>query len=167
MTPRLSILTILLITGAALSPARVTGKPREVVGSYSVAVAGAFKGSGTGDVAKNKLTVTAQVTDLKGVKGSLSFTAQIRGSHFSVPGTVLGQAAQFTGRLDAPDEINERAIKGVRLTCTFKTAGGQYGKIMAWIPNDTRYPNDDPRGKGYGGPPPKSKDKGKDKGKSK
>jgi hypothetical protein len=129
----------------------VTAKPREKTGSYSVAVAGAFKGPGSANVAGINVFVDATVTDTNGASGALTFKVQLKGDNrFSVTGSVFGQSAQFTGRIDAPDDQKERGIKGVRISATFKTADGRYGRIIGWVPNDNRMPKDDHPGKGQG-----------------
>jgi hypothetical protein len=133
-----------LLAVSAFAPTPAAGKPRATAGTYTLAVAGGFKGQGTANVTGNTVTINATVTDLKGVTGALTFSVTLKKqNHFNVTGTVIGQTATFTGRLDVPDDQKERAIKGVRITCTLKTADGRYGKIIGWVPNDKRFPNDD------------------------
>ena len=147
----LSILLLVLVAAWASAPSAVTAKPREKAGSYNVAVAGAFKGPGSATVSGNNLTVNATVTARNGATGPLTFSVPLKGDNrFSVTGSVIGQSAQFTGRVDAPDDQKEKGIKGVRISATFKTADGQHGKIMGWVPNDNRMPKDDHPGKGPG-----------------
>ena len=147
----LSILLLVLVAAWASVPGAVTAKPREKAGSYSVAVAGAFKGPGSASIAGNNLTINATVTDKNGATGPLTFSVPMKvDNRFSVTGSVIGQSAQFTGRVDAPDDQKEKGIKGVRISATFKTADNRYGKIMGWIPNDNRMPKDDHPGKGQG-----------------
>jgi len=146
-----SIVLVGLVAVLALGPTPAAGKPRATAGDYAVAVAGAFKGSGTAKVTGNTVTINATVTDLKGATGALTFSVTLKKqNHFNVTGMVIGQTATFTGRLDVPDDQKERAIKGVRITSTFKTADGRYGKIIGWVPNDRRFPNDDNPNSGNG-----------------
>lgn len=153
MTRLLSILLGVLIAASAITPTPVTGRPRNTGGSYSVVVAGHFKGPGTASISGTSLTVTANVTGQKGVTGQLTFSAPIRADHrFSVTGSVINQSAVFTGRIDAPDDQKERGIKGVRISATFKTNDGRFGRIIGWVPNDTRFPLDEFPGRGKGPP---------------
>jgi hypothetical protein len=147
----LSICMILLVAGLAFTPATATAKPRGKDGNYNVVVGGMFKGSGTANIGGNRLRVAADVTDSDGNKGELNVTVKIeKNHHFSGNGNVNGRQAIFTGRLDTPDDLKERQLRGVRVTCTFKTDEGRYGKIMGWVPNDKRVPVDDNKDKSKG-----------------
>jgi hypothetical protein len=72
-------------------------------------------------------------------------------NHFSGSGTVLGQKATFKGRIDAPDKVDEKAIKGVRLVATVKTDGGKYLRLVGFIPEQAQgKEGDDDAGEGHG-----------------
>jgi hypothetical protein len=150
----LSILGVLLVATLASQPGVAGAKQRNGNGNYNLLIGGMFKGTGSASIAGNKIRFEGNVTDIDGVNGELNCTVQLKkDNHFiSDTGNVNGKKAAFAGRLDTPDEVNERAIRGVRVICTFRTEDGRYGKIMGWIPNDDRMPNDKERGKGKGRP---------------
>lgn len=121
-------------------------RPRPKDGDYTLIVAGMVSGSGTGSVVGDTLTITAKVTTEGGAEGTVSATLPLTNNHFDGPGKVMGQTATFTGRLDQPDDATELTIKGVRLTCTFKTVSLEYGRIIGNLPVSaaTSRPSDRP-----------------------
>ncbi|HSI32314.1 MAG: hypothetical protein ACAI43_09640 [Phycisphaerae bacterium] len=110
-------------------------RPRSKDGSYTLTVAGAVKGNGNGTVTGNELKIDADVVTEGGAKGTMTATLKLSNNHFDGPGTVMGQPATFKGRVDQPPaDTTERELKGVRLTCTFKTASGEYGRVIGNLP---------------------------------
>jgi hypothetical protein len=140
-------LTILVLSLGLAGPSPAVwakGQPRSSDGDYNVSVAGFGKGAGTASVAGAKLKIDAKVTTENGDKGTMSAAdVAIVKNHFSGTGTVLGQSATFKGRLDAPDAVDEKAIKGVRLSGTVATADGKYYRLMGFIPALAQAPDDD------------------------
>jgi hypothetical protein len=126
-------------------------RPRQKDGSYTLAVAGVVTGEGNGTISGEQLTLDAAVAADGGAAGKLTAVLKLSQNHFDGPGTVMGQAATFKGRVDQPDDLTERAIKGVRLTCTFKTANGEYGRIIGNLPTAPRATTGSSDGNGGGG----------------
>jgi hypothetical protein len=164
MMRKSSILTCLmlaLLAGSVLGdgsgpsanagPGSARGIPRPKDGNYTLTIAGFVKGNGDSSgstVSGNTVNFHANVVAENGTKGTLSADGLVlNGSYFKGPGTLLGQSATFRGRLDFPDGDRERAIKGVRLVCTVKTADGQYASVIGFIPAQAAAKDDpDPNG---------------------
>ena len=145
----LSILVLVLVVASALSPTFVDGKPRNAGGTFSIIVAGAYRGHGTAVIKGKRIRIDASVKDINGVGGKLNADCKVDRNHFQTEsGNVIGKQATFTGRIDIPDDTRERAIRGVRLTGTFKTKEGHYGKVIGWIEGNNEMPIDDDRGRG-------------------
>ena len=147
------MLVLLLVAAAASRPTDLSAKPREINGDYNVVVGGMFKGRGVARIGGNNISIDGDITDTNGINGEYIFKTSIKKENrFAGTGTVMGQRARFTGRVDAPDDKREKAIKGTRITATFKTDDGRYGRIIGFIPNDKRLPIEDER---RGKKPPK------------
>jgi hypothetical protein len=150
MKRTLSILLVILVATLASRPGSAGARQRDGNGRYTLIIAGMFRGAGAATISGNSIRFEGNVTDWDGVNGELNCTAKLeKDNHLrGESGNVSGKKAVFLGRLDTPDDLKERAINGVRVTCTFKTEDGRYGKIMGWIPNDKRPPRDNERGTG-------------------
>ncbi len=131
------LFTILLLSTLAMQAFSASppprGSPRPRTGNYSLAIGGIVHGNGTGSISGTQLTLTADVTGDAG-SGKLDATLTLTANHFEGTGTVLGQPATFKGRIDQPDDAQERTIRGVRITATFKTADGNYGRLIGNLP---------------------------------
>ena len=161
----LTILTISALTLAALWSDAATGprsRPRSKEGDYTLIVAGIVSGTGTAWVSGDQLTISAGTEG--GAKGTILATLTLTNNHFDGAGTVMGQSATFVGRLDQPDDATERTIKGVRLTCTFKTANLEYGRIIGNMPSSTATTRPTTGGSGGGRPTTRPEDRDKDRG---
>jgi len=149
---------VLVSLSSDAAPGPKKPRPRSKDGSYTLTVAGAglVTGPGQGTISGDQLTINASVVTEGGVKGTVSATLKLSNNHFDGPGTVMGQPATFKGRVDQPPaDATERAIKGVRLTCLFKTASGEYGRIIGNLPAPaaraaTNSTDDDGDGNGRG-----------------
>jgi hypothetical protein len=131
----LRIIVILLLIAVAPGLAVAKDNPRPSTGDYTVSVAGYVTGSGKATVDSTKVKFDADVEIPGGQKGKLSASGlKISKGHFSGSGTVLGQAATFKGRLDVTDQVDEQALKAVRISCTVATADGKYLKLMGYLP---------------------------------
>ena len=132
MMRALVILSLLLIP---FESAVAKNKPRQREGNYNISVGGVAQGVGNATVSPTRVNIDATVTAGDNTKGKVSATnLKISKGTFTGTGTAMGQTADFKGRLDAPDDDDERAIRGVRLVCTVKTADGRYLKVMGFIP---------------------------------
>lgn len=110
------------------------GKPRPSQGGYTFTVAGYVTGKGNATVAGTSISLQSNVTTASGDKGLLVCNLTLKQNHFSGTGTVMGKAATFRGRVDAPDIDDETAIRGVRLACTV-AVDGQYARVVGFIPD--------------------------------
>ena len=118
----------------ALGPAVVYGKgkkPKGTDGSYKVTVGGDHTGSGSGTVSGNKITITVQVTDDAGNKGTFKADLKIDGAHFEGDGTVMGRKMTITGRLDGYS--NSRGFRGARLLGSYTDESGKTGRVAGVI----------------------------------
>jgi hypothetical protein len=142
----LILVSLVTFSMVAVADSVPRGKPRQREGDYNLTVGGDYVGQGTSVVGGDRVKLTANV---KGPAGSsiLNANCTINGTHFSGTGNVNGNAAVFKGRLDAPDDDQERAIKGVRLVCTFTVTGDgvekTYGRIVGYIPAQAAAEDDD------------------------
>jgi len=142
----LILLSLIAVSMTAVADSEPKGKPRPRNGDYNITVAGDYAGVGTANVGPDRVKLQANV---KGPGGSsiLNGNCPINGTHFSGTGNVNGKAAVFKGRLDAPDDEQERAIKGVRLVCTFTVTGDgaekTYGRIVGYVPSQAAAVDDD------------------------
>jgi hypothetical protein len=148
---RLAAILLLLATTIALSAgAHSKNKPRPRDGDYNVSIAGYFKGEGSGTVSGDRINLQLSVVAETGAKGTLVVPAiPLTGNHFSGAGSFLGQPVTFNGRVDAPDDLLEKGIKGVRLVALVKTTNGRYSRLVGYIPAlaAANNPQDD-RGRG-------------------
>ena len=141
-----SMLVVLLVAAVASRPTDLSAKPRDPNGDYNVVVGGMFKGRGVARIGANNISIDGDITDTNGINGEYNVkTSIMTENRFAGIGTVMGQRARFTGRVDTPDDKREKAIKGTRITATFKTDDGRYGRIIGFIPNDKRLPIEDER----------------------
>jgi len=144
MLRNLAIFAVLCLVTALPLAAHERSKPRPREGGYTVSIAGYLRGEGTGTVTGDKISVQISVTTSDGTKGNLSAPAlTIKAGHFSGTGTFNGQPALFEGRVDAPDNDLEKAIKGVRLVSTVR-ANGKYSRLVGFIPALAQAPDDPP-----------------------
>jgi hypothetical protein len=130
-----AILGLLGIALAVSVDARSRGKPRSRDGNYTISIAGYFKGEGSGTIAGNQMNLNLNVVTADGAKGALvAPSISLNGTHFTGTGTFRGQNLTLTGRVDAPDNDLEKAIKGVRLVSLVKTSDGKYSHLVGFIP---------------------------------
>jgi hypothetical protein len=136
----LAMLTLVWVTVPVIADrdGRRAG-PRPKDGAYNLAIAGFIQSSGDvsgSTVSGNQVNLQAAVVSSEtGEKGVLSASGlKIKGRYFSGKGTVLGQSAQFDGRIDFPDDDKELAIRGVRMVCNVKTADGNYARLVGYVP---------------------------------
>jgi hypothetical protein len=145
---------ILVLLGIALTisvDARSRGKPRSRDGSYSISIAGYFKGEGSGTVSGNQMGLQLNVVTADGEKGALvAPSITLNGAHFTGSGTFRGKSVTLTGRVDAPDSDFEKAIKGVRLVSLVKTSDGRYAHLVGFIPALAAAPDNNPGNSGNG-----------------
>jgi len=140
------MLVVLLVAAVASRPTDLSAKPRDINGDYNVVIGGMFKGGGVAGIRGNKISIDGDITDANGINGEYNVkTAITKENRFAGTGTVMGQRARFTGRVDTPDDKREKAIKGTRITANFKTDDGRYGRIIGFILNDKRLPIEDER----------------------
>jgi hypothetical protein len=135
----LALLTLVWMTIPVVAERGHRGGPRPKDGNYSLTIAGFIRSNGDtpgSTVAGNQINLQARVVSTKnGQAGNLSAIGlKLVDKYFSGDGTVLGEPARFTGRIDFPDSDKERAIRGVRLVCTVKTASGNYARLVGYIP---------------------------------
>jgi hypothetical protein len=102
-------------------------KPKKTDGPYTLTVGGSCAGAGRATVKKDTISVTADVVDESGSRGTLSATLDVDGDHFEGNGTVLGVAADFFGRLDGYD--GDKHFRGARILCSFTDARGRSGRL--------------------------------------
>jgi hypothetical protein len=127
--PRLTA-RLALVVGLAALPVIGLGvgkKPKKTDGPYNIAVGGSCLGAGRATVKKDTITVSADVEDPFGNRGTLSVTLTVDGDHFEGDGTVLGRAANFFGRLDGYD--GDKHFRGARLLCSFTDSRGRSGRL--------------------------------------
>jgi hypothetical protein len=135
----LAALTLIWVTIPVVADGPNDSGLRPKDGDYNITIAGFIHSSGDSSgstVAGDKVNLLAGVvSNATGETGKLAATGlQLNGTYFRGTGSVLSQSATFNGRLDFPDSEKERAIKGVRLVCTVKTADGKYARIVGYIP---------------------------------
>jgi hypothetical protein len=144
------LVAILVLSAIALTvsvDARSRGKPRSRDGTYTISIAGYFKGQGSGMIAGNRITVELNVTTADGAKGTLvAPSMKLNGTHFTGKGTFKGTTLTLTGRVDAPDNDFEKAIKGVRLVSLVRTSDGRYAHLVGYIPALATAPDDPGKG---------------------
>lgn len=102
-------------------------KPKKTNGPYNILVGGSCAGAGRAIVKKDTITVTADVEDDGGNKGTLAATLTVDGDHFQGDGSVLGRAANFFGRLDGYD--GDKHFRGARILCNYTDAAGRSGRM--------------------------------------
>src|SRR4051812_35239415 len=91
-------------------------KPRESNGDYEISVAGPITGTGKASVSGSVIKIDADVVATGGEKGTLTAKKlSILKNKVKGTGTCFGQVATFKGRLDVPDTVDEKTLKGVRL----------------------------------------------------
>jgi hypothetical protein len=140
------LMSLIALSITAVADSGPKGKPRPREGDYTITVAGDYAGQGTSNVDGVRVKFQANVKG-PGGSGVLNGNCTINGTHFAGTGNVSGNTAVFKGRLDAPDDDQERAIKGVRLVCTFTVTSGagekSYGRIVGYIPSQAAVEDDD------------------------
>ncbi|HEY7088929.1 MAG TPA: hypothetical protein VH518_12620 [Tepidisphaeraceae bacterium] len=103
---------------------------RSLNGTYHLAIAGFYEGSGDATVTDNSVSFRIKVTSADG--GQDWFEAMdlpIDGAYFSGRASVAGQIVSVDGRLDAP--------KASRLVANYKgSSQGQAGRIVGSLPGD-------------------------------
>lgn len=144
---------VLLVAVVCTTLGADTPRPRRMRdknAQYNCRIGGYVTGEGKATVSTSKATISASGLKLDGGgTGDLLFEGLTltRDNHFSGTGTVVGTTVDVEGRIDQPDDYKETAIKGVRLTATFKNAQGQYGRVVGWVQAyaDGPAPSDQPR----------------------
>ena len=105
--------------GAAETPAAMTG-------SYAVITRGYLSGSGHAAVGAKSVTITIQVTDAAGNKGTLvASNLKLANNRFSGTGTAMRQPITISGRIDA----SGGTLRAARITCTYSGGAGKSGRI--------------------------------------
>lgn len=144
------LLTLVAVGLTSIADSAPRARPRERDGAYTVTIAGDYVGHGqSSTVVGDKVRLNANVTG-RGSSGLLNATLLLNGTHFTGAGLVIGNTADFKGRLDAPDDDRERAIKGVRLVASFvvtnrDTGEKSYGSLVGYLPaQSTTAIDDDP-----------------------
>jgi hypothetical protein len=136
---RKAIILLLLAVCATTVIARNRSKPRQKEGNYNFTVAGYVHGNGSATVSGERIKLDANVTTDDGATGELNASSlTLKSNHFSGNGNLMGEQATFEGRVDVPDNDYEKAIRGVRLSCTVRTAGGRYAKLIGYIPSQAQ-----------------------------
>lgn len=165
MRPLKFILTLMSITlmagfvfavpGSANGPGGRFGagrrSPRSSDGNYQIIVSGYYFGQGTGAISDTTVSLSVPVKADNGSTAAsttatlLAPSLTINGTYFSGTGNIGGATATIQGRLDA--------ARASRLTATFRTSDGHFGRIAGSLPSD---PNTDDNwdSHGPGGPGP-------------
>lgn len=148
------VFIILLLAAFATTGIAKNRSKRNGEGTYNFTVGGYVHGTGTAKLVGDNLRLDASVTaESGGAARELNASSlTVRNGHFSGTGNLLGEQATFEGRIDAPDDDNEKAIRGVRLVCTVKTQSGHYAKLIGYIPalaqTKDRIDDEEEKGKG-------------------
>jgi hypothetical protein len=128
-------------TGGRFTPGRRS--PRSSDGSYQINVSGYYFGQGTGAITDTTVSLTVPLKADDGSTPTLQAPSlTINGTYFSGTGTIGNATANIMGRLDA--------ARSSRLTATFKTSDGHFGRIAGTLPADPNTDNnwDMPHGPG-------------------
>jgi hypothetical protein len=140
------ILTVLtLVAWVWGCPAHAaTGRPSAAAtggtDNYTITFAGCLTGKGNATSTGTSLSITGNVTDDSGNKGTFTATNLVIDAklHFTGTGTALGQTVSLSGRLDAAPPGQETALKTQRIVCTFTTNKGAsnegHGRIAGYVP---------------------------------
>lgn len=125
---------------AAPGPATPTPNPGKKplvppTANYEATVAGVYSGTGTADSKGGTVSISVNVTDDAGNKGTLTVSGlQVDDKlHFSGTGSAFGKSIKITGRLD-PVPTNDPQLKTQRLVATFVTADNNHGRIIGHVP---------------------------------
>ena len=131
-------LAIALTAGGLVSGARAKGNGddkgngrrsrNDKTGVYVLEVRGYLKGSGTATVTAAGISIDANVTDEAGRRTQLKLDAtssKLSKDRFTGTGKAFGQNVSINGRIDPPTG----AIKVTRITATYGTANGRFGRI--------------------------------------
>lgn len=103
------------------------GQPALVHGSYAVIARGHLTGEGHAAVGAKSVTITIQVLDADGNKGTLVAPhLTLADGRFRGTGKAMGQAITVSGRIDAPGG----ALRSARIVCTFSAGDGRSGRIV-------------------------------------
>jgi hypothetical protein len=142
----LMVLTLVAWALGSALPARAagTGRPSAAASggtdNYSITFAGCLTGKGNATCAGTSLSITGNITDDSGNKGTFTATNLVVDAklHFTGTGTALGQSVSLSGRLDAAPPGQETALKTQRIVCTFTTNKGAsnegHGRIVGYVP---------------------------------
>ena len=95
-------------------------------GNYKLEIRGYFEGTGTAVVAASGVTITGNVKDESGRKGTFVVNnVKVSNNRFSGSGTAVGVKVDISGRVDSASGT----VKVGRVTCTYQTLAGRYGRI--------------------------------------
>jgi hypothetical protein len=133
--------------GGRFTPGRRS--PRSSDGNYQVVVTGYYFGQGSGTITDTTVTLSVPLKADDGSTPTLQAPSlTIDGTYFSGTGTIGSATANIQGRLDA--------ARASRLTATFKTSDGHFGRIAGTLPSDPNTDDnwDTPHGPGPVGPVP-------------
>ena len=107
--------------------------PRSNDGAYSLRISGYYKGSGTANVTRQNVSITADLKTEDGTAATLKAESLlIDGTYFSGEGTIGGAKVTIKGRLDA--------ARISRLVAFYKIGDSHRGRIVGILPSDS--PND-------------------------
>jgi hypothetical protein len=96
-------------------------------GSYVTVIAGFYNGTGTAEVKDDRVSIKAEVTRSDGRTGVLvAPNLTVDGPYFYGSGTILGEAVQVSGRVDA--------ARASRLTATFAGSDGRAARVVGNLP---------------------------------
>jgi hypothetical protein len=119
--------TVLVCCSVADAHKPPRNKPADpkIQGTYTLAVTGDFKGSGSLQLEDRKLSISCQLTDSQGNKLTLSGSdLSFSDGRFFGTAQLGGKPIDLSGRVDLPDQS-----KGVRVTALFRSADNQVGRI--------------------------------------
>ena len=101
-------------------------KKSDKTGTYELEVRGYLRGPGTATVTGTTIKIDANVQDENGRRTNIKLEgAKIVKDRFTGQGTAFNQKVTISGRIDPP----AGAVKVARITATYATANGRYGRI--------------------------------------
>jgi hypothetical protein len=96
-------------------------------GSYLTTVAGFYNGTGTAEVADDRVTLRAMIATADGRNGELiAYNLVVDGPYFYGTGTLLGDTVQINGRVDA--------ARASRLLAMFSSGDGKSARVVGNLP---------------------------------
>lgn len=107
---------------------RLAPSEDRINGAYNVVAAGYVTGTGNAAVGASSINITMEVQDIYGESGRFHAQGFLENGRFAITGTVLGQAVTVEGRVD-PRETRDGVMVPARISSTFRTADGSYGRI--------------------------------------